>query len=479
MFYYLFIIIFYLLFAYLCAKNIRWGIYTVVALLPTYLIRYTVFGIPGTLLEGMIWILFIVWLIKLKQEKNLSFNPLVWIKNIFNHQSSIINHNPVPDKLKLPLILFLIASTFATFISTNQLAAAGIWKAYFIEPLLFFIVFIYTIKNPVHFKKAVRFLGLTVLAIGVFAVIQKLTGVLISNPFWADEATRRITTFFGYPNANALFVAPVLLLLIGNLISDYSSWFMVHKNNSLSINHKLWWIIYYIICIILGTLTIIFAKSTGGLIGLVAGLIFFLIFYKKTRLFTLLAILIISAGLNFSTGIKNKITDTFATTSQTHLPLDASDIHMRSQQWREASQMLMDTPVFGAGLAGYQNLMVPYHQNPHVEIYLYPHNFFLNFWTETGLLGLVSIIWILFVFFWLGHRSWFMNNKNNPKPINHNQILTLTTSMAMITLLVHGLVDVPYFKNDLSFLFWIIIGLMIVIYNQSRINTNGSPITHK
>ena len=43
----------------------------------------------------------------------------------------------------------------------------------------------------------------------------------------------------------------------------------------------------------------------------------------------------------------------------------------------------------------------------------------------------------------------------------------------MVVLLVHGLVDTPYFKNDLSVLFWLIIGLGIIedkIY-QGRILT--------
>ena len=38
----------------------------------------------------------------------------------------------------------------------------------------------------------------------------------------------------------------------------------------------------------------------------------------------------------------------------------------------------------------------------------------------------------------------------------------------MITILVHGLVDVPYLKNDLAILFWIIFGLTISIYNTRR-----------
>jgi len=38
----------------------------------------------------------------------------------------------------------------------------------------------------------------------------------------------------------------------------------------------------------------------------------------------------------------------------------------------------------------------------------------------------------------------------------------------MIVLLVHGLVDTPYFKNDLSVLFWLIIGLGIAEANLRK-----------
>jgi len=54
-----------------------------------------------------------------------------------------------------------------------------------------------------------------------------------------------------------------------------------------------------------------------------------------------------------------------------------------------------------------------------------------------------------------------------------SRALLLGLGGAMVVLLVHGLVDTPYFKNDLSVLFWLIIGLGIIedkIY-QGRILT--------
>jgi len=79
-----------------------------------------------------------------------------------------------------------------------------------------------------------------------------------------------------------------------------------------------------------------------------------------------------------------------------------------------------------------------------------PHNIILNFWLEIGLLGLVAFGMIFAKFF----------KQTKVKLLQQKSWLTLGIAAAMITILVHGLIDVPYFKNDLAILFWIIIGLL-------------------
>ncbi|PIT90415.1 MAG: hypothetical protein COU22_02310 [Candidatus Komeilibacteria bacterium CG10_big_fil_rev_8_21_14_0_10_41_13] len=434
MYTYLLIILFLIIFTLLTWKNVRWGLFLITALLPVYLIRFSLITIPTTLLEAMIWILFIIWLVKMKKWYGLSFSPAIWLRNLKKKKSG---YNPIPKILRLPIILLLVATTIAMWSAPDLRSASGIWKAYFIDPIMFLIVLVYTINTKEDLKNIIRLLGLTVLAIGIFALIQKLTGALIPNPFWATEETRRITTFFGYPNANALLVAPIIILTLINLFNK--------KNKYLLLD---------ILIIIFGLLTVIWSGSTGALIGLTAGSLALLIFYPKTRLTALLIILAFSLGCNFYPAFKEKVSNQLAIASQIHLPLGATDLHIRMQQWRETWIMLKDQPILGSRLAGYQTAVTPYHQNDHVEIYLYPHNFFLNFWAETGLLGLIAVIWLLIAFFRLSYKKGLG--------------LNICLASAMIVVLVHGLVDVPYFKNDLSVLFWLLIGLTIIDYNLRR-----------
>jgi hypothetical protein len=40
--------------------------------------------------------------------------------------------------------------------------------------------------------------------------------------------------------------------------------------------------------------------------------------------------------------------------------------------------------------------------------------------------------------------------------------------LAMVAVIVHGLVDVPYFKNDLSLEFWALVGIAAAGWRWSR-----------
>ena len=147
---------------------------------------------------------------------------------------------------------------------------------------------------------------------------------------------------------------------------------------------------------------------------------------------------------------------------------------LRINIWKGAAEMLKEKPILGAGLNGYRILASQYQERYYdketqelisVETHPYPHNLFLTIWLELGLLGLVIFFLILFQFF----RQGFKNLRKEP-------ILIGSIMGAMVIILVHGLVDTPYFKNDLSILFWIIIGLMIIISRRGGRVDEGATL---
>jgi len=444
-----FITIYLIIFLILSFKNLKNSVYLVILTLPLYLVRFKVFGLPTTILEFEILILFVVFFIRA-----LKYGDTREI--ISNFKSKIIN-------FKLLLVgcsLLLIASIISIFMSPNLYSAVGLWRAYFLEPFLFFIVFI-SIMNKEDFRKVIAVLGLNVLILSLFALYQKFTGEFITNPFWAAEATRRVTSIFTYPNALALYLAPVVIMLLGFFVAGIEKQKLrvkeLSKNWKLRIENLL-----LILSCILGFTVIYFTKSKGGLLAVLVGIIFYAFFYKPFRKYFLGFIIIVFLFLFFyilMNGLPNFKGDTTV--------VGGDSISTRLEMWSETVKMLKTRPLLGSGINGYQSALASFHQKQYIEIFLYPHNIFLTFWSETGLLGLTAFIIIVGWFYVAGFRK--TTNDRQQTTDNKRQTTVIdcklsTVLMAsMIALLVHGLVDVPYFKNDLAVLFWLLIGMMIVV----------------
>ena len=439
------IIVYFILFAILSWRKLDWALYLLIFALPGYLIRFSVFGIPMTLLEGMILIVFASWgFEKIIKRK---FNVRSGVDA--NFQFSIFNFQTL-KYFGLPIVLFIVASTISLFTAPDLRAAAGIWKAYIIEPILLFVVILDTVRTPKRYKNVVWALGVSILVPGIVAIIQKFTGLWIPNEFWQAEATRRVTSIYGYPNAIGLYFAPITSLIIGFLALKINTQWRTNIKSSLVLG----------LLAVIGLLGILFAESKGAILGIGVAILFYALFWKGLRMwFVGLLLAGIVAGFSLFPGVFD--IDGTKTVS------GGGSLEIRLQQWKETKELIKTRPILGAGLAGYQSRVAPFHEKDYIEIYLYPHNIFLNFWVETGLLGLMAIIWLIVLFYALLFKN------RNGKPIGLRSISrNLTTynipvAAAMTTLIVHGLVDVPYFKNDLSVLFWIIVGLLIVALNMN------------
>ena len=171
-------------------KLLTYGIYLVVLCLPLYLVRFEIFGIPTTVLEVLIYALFVFWLIK-----KLSQNTKYKIRGT-KYKS-----------LFIPIILIVIGASLAIIFSTDLRASAGIWKAWFLDPLLFFVVVITTIKNLKQIKGVLYSLFLSGAVVSVISLIYLIQGKL--DPFG------RLQAFYDSPNYLAMYLAPALIIGLG------------------------------------------------------------------------------------------------------------------------------------------------------------------------------------------------------------------------------------------------------------------------
>jgi O-antigen polymerase len=125
----------------------------------------------------------------------------------------------------------------------------------------------------------------------------------------------------------------------------------------------------------------------------------------------------------------------------------------RLSLWSATLQMLSHYPVFGAGLSGFADRIGPYWNATHPERFIDPHNIVLNFWVETGVLGVIAMAWILVAAFRWSWTGWRQDD-------GLWRAIDLGALLALVAIVVHGLVDVPYFKNDLSLEFWMVVALV-------------------
>jgi putative inorganic carbon (HCO3(-)) transporter len=465
------IFIFCVLYFILAFRRLDWAVMLLIAALPSYLIRFSVFGIPLTLLEVMILISFAVWVLKNYRE------VINNIKLKIRHSTFDIRHSQ-RYPFDVEIVLLLVISFVAVGIAGFSDSALGIWKAYFFEPALLFIIILNVFKGKDGSNKLLWSFLISALAVSVLAIYQKFTGAFIFNEFWATEETRRVTSFFGYPNAVGLYLGPMVMILFGWMIREL-------RITNYELRIKVIKLIFILFTIILSVLAIYFAKSEGALIGVITGLVIFgLLAGKKIRWATLGLVVVAVAGIiTFAPAREYAVNKV--------LLRDLSG-QFRRAQWAETWDMLKDGRLItGSGLANYKDEILPYHQEgifvrdyndpdwhrktvwneeyrnkvwQPLEIYLYPHNIFLNFWVELGIGGLLLFVWIIGKYFVIGVKLIRKSKIENRKLVDSkNNFIVIGLLGTMIVIVIHGFVDVPYFKNDLAVMFWIFVAMVSLI----------------
>jgi hypothetical protein len=393
-------------------------VFAVAALLPTYLIRFRIGPFPTTALEIVLVMAIGAMIVQLTHPASDVSNSSLVGRSESDHTSDLsynkrgsvselIRENKL---LAAGSTLILIATITGIIVAPDKRAALGIAKAYFWEPMALAWLIIASKPDREKIKRAATWgFVASAGAIVVYGLIQYAFPALIPATWTAE---RRITSIFDYPNAAALYLSPLVPLFFSLPFGAFLS--------------------------LAALAIIILAKSAGGLIAAAAALFFLGVAKKRTRLITLViaaVAIVIVAFAPQAIGLREQI-----------LMRDWSG-RVHQIGWKESLAMLRDRPLFGAGLDGFRTVVAPYHHAQGVEIFQYPHNFFLATWSELGLLGIIGFGCIIIWFF---RQAYVLRSK----------FYVLCLAASMIAFLVHGLVDVPYYKNDLAMMFWLFIVLV-------------------
>ncbi len=131
----------------------------------------------------------------------------------------VVRKERFPDPRRMPhfwpLALLLAAATVSVFVSPDKRAAAGIWKAYFVEPALVAMVLWDVLRGPRDVEKLVGAFFTSGILVSVYQLVGFVYALGIHRPNLVDNP---VVILYNTPNATGLFLGPLLAIAMSMLL---------------------------------------------------------------------------------------------------------------------------------------------------------------------------------------------------------------------------------------------------------------------
>jgi O-antigen ligase len=384
------------------------------ASLPLYVVRWHIGPLPTTLLENLILLTVAAYIWVLWAERR---------------------HPAARTPYDFAIIALLIAGIVGVVVSPDPIRATGIYRAYFLEAIALFYIAVDLLRSPRDFRMVLLGGGVGASALAVGQVV--LFGVTFANhSVQLGAAPSFLNTS---SNAVALYLEPAVAIATGLVL--FAGW-----------ARDRWLAVACLALTLIGTL---FTRSRGAY-GALAVLVAMVVSSLPTwRLRIVSMVTLLAAFIAFL-----KIPIIAARLSDVQY-----SILLRDSLYQQAFHLLSQRPLLGAGISGYPVRVAPF-RPIHQTIELYPHNLWLTTWSELGLLGLVAFAVIFFMLIWRGFRALSYAS-------DLNRAVIWGAVAALVLYAVHGMVDSPYWKNDLSVEFWLVAALEVAAIREALAARSG------
>jgi len=180
------------------------------------------------------------------------------------------------------------------------------------------------------------------------------------------------------------------------------------------------------------SIVLFLTQSLGALLALLAGVYIFILLLSpkiKPGWITLITSLLAVFGIIFWIRLTS-------VSPEAQVPG-----FFRIQYWRDTLAVIRSHPLLGAGIG-----------NMDLRASIYTHNFFLQLWAETGILGITGFIWICAAVLQRSLRRYY----SSP------DLLTALLMCSSAVFLLHNLIDFTFFLPEASFVWWALMGLLAV-----------------
>jgi O-antigen ligase len=380
----------------------RWMLFVTVACLPLYTVRWHYGPLPTTLLETLIIVTVAMYVVARWRDG--------W-------------RRPLATQYDIPIVLLLVAGAIAVVVAKDHRGALGLYRAFFIEAVAIFYVAVDLIRRMDDVRRT-----LIAFAIGssAFAVlnIAVFTRALLAHDVHIGNAPNAL---YGDANYVAMYLEPPVAIAAGLVLFAGS---------------PRWRLIGAAWLAIAGTaLVLMFSK--GSYLALCVLAVVAVLSVRRWRLPLLAGLVVLALAISQIPLISARIATSY------------SSLMGRAEIFRAAFRIIRDSPIFGVGLGGFS------YQFRGAFSEIYPHDVWLTFWVEVGILGVIAFGWIVFALQWRGWRAW-------PSMGGFHRAAMWGVLGALLLWTVHGFVDSPYWKNDMSVEFWILAALEIALIRDAR-----------
>jgi len=334
-------------------------------------------------------------------------------------------------------------SLINVFPAGDKIGALGIFKGWFLTPVILYLLIINLFSSK-DWPKLLMPLFAGLIVIDLWTILQSL-GVVTTLFYQKDDPTFmqyfitgnfRLFGPFESPNYLAMYLVPVFFLTIP----------AVYYFRKISPKY------YWLAAIPFGFAAnaLLFSDSRAGMLAMAAPIAIVLfskireIIKRNPRQGQVAVILILIALSVFYLNYRAIATNRSESDSS------------RVQIWRYSLQIGAQQPLLGIGLGSFQDKVARVSEDDvdfidNVLPYaIHPHNVYLAMWLNVGILGLIVFIVLIKDFF----RSLWSRR---------SELFPVCLMAAMAAIVIHGLFDTTYFKNDLSAIFWLIIALAEVL----------------
>jgi O-antigen ligase len=432
---------------------------------PLYLFRINIAGVPLYFIEGLIVISAVPVFINILRgrdeqllKQSFAVKVLHLVRNIFKPK-----HKPIMDFLKspfLPIVLFLIACVISAFIvpAESSKQALGILKSWVIVPLIYFVLLYHTVKSTKDLNITLyAYLGSSAF-LCLWGLFQALSGSYIT-------IDNRVSGPFESANYLAMYITPAFVFTMVQFLRAF-----IHaKFESADIKWgKFESGIYVGILVAIFLSVLVLTQSYGAILGSFIA-IFIYIIYERVKItepgskkflnrFIAFVLMVFVLGGGLAVVLNNN-------KFQNLTKLDEhTSMGTRIEIWKVGAGLLKESPILGIGLGQYEKKYIENAERilgkaPFEPVRLHSHNLYMEFWLQSGILGLISFIWVTI----LAYRQIYKN-------FNPDEKKMLIALLIMLTyILIHGIIDVTFWKNDLALIFWMIFAGVFALGKERKV----------